>query len=290
MNKKKLIIEGKTKEIWQFNEFTDLVEVKSKTAITANDDPAMTREFEKKAKYANNTTCRVFESLRRSGIPVAYRCEFSMTSFIAEKCTMIPLEMIARRYAVGSYLKRKPEYGVEEGLPPQRFEEIKIEFFLKTTHGSLVIDKKTLVQGLDYKKGEEDPLIINPYSDEWVLTHSKKPFGQKGYFLERKVMRKDVLGNINPWHLQDITKKTFLILEKTWNKLKYRLIDFKIEFGITHDGEIVVSDVIDNDSWRLRTSEWEDVSKESYRQGENLTEVEKKYKIVSDLTKKFKLY
>merc|ERR1719354_1509487 len=44
----------------------------------------------------------------------------------------------------------------------------------------------------------------------------------------------------------------FEILERIWKTKDVSLIDMKLEFGIRQDnGEIVLSDVIDNDSWRI---------------------------------------
>lgn len=66
-----------------------------------------------------------------------------------------------------------------------------------------------------------------------------------------------------------------MTLEGAWNVLGFRLIDMKIEFGLDLNGNLLVSDVIDNDSWRLRDADWEELSKEAFRQGETLDEVEK---------------
>jgi phosphoribosylaminoimidazole carboxylase PurE protein len=49
----------------------------------------------------------------------------------------------------------------------------------------------------------------------------------------------------------------------------------------------VVSDVIDNDSWRLRNSQWKEFSKQAFRDGETLNEVESNYVFVADLVKDF---
>jgi len=105
---------------------------------------------------------------------MAYIDQISPTEFLAEKCTMIPLEVVARRFAVGSYLKRHPELSTGKNKMPHRFHQLVIEFFLKTTNGKLIIPEHgTILEGLDPKNGEEDPFISNPHEKGWHLSHPK---------------------------------------------------------------------------------------------------------------------
>jgi phosphoribosylaminoimidazole carboxylase/phosphoribosylaminoimidazole-succinocarboxamide synthase len=299
-----LVSEGKTKVIYEAlpdteavcrdeTESFDRVIVTNKSAITAFDNPAFTKEFEAKGKYATATTSRVFEFLKKCGLPVAFREQLSETEFLAERCEMIPLEVVIRRYAPpeSSFVKRRPDLRAPEGELPYRFHRLEVEFFLKTTKGSLATSLgKILVEGLDREKGEEDPLILDPQSTRWKLYHAKKPAWEPAADLKRTVDSSDVLRD--PGHvakIDHIARKVFLALEGAWQTLGYRFIDLKIEFGIKARGELMVADVIDSDSWRLRNSAWEDFSKESFRQGKALSEVEEKYRIVSELTERFQI-
>lgn len=122
-----LVAEGKTKKIFEAIGESGRVVVEYKNDITAFDDPKFTKQFEKKAEYSNTINARVFEMLNRAGIPTAFVRQVSPTEFMAENCTMVPLEVVARRYAVGSYLKRHPEF-TREGNVPHRFDEPLIEY------------------------------------------------------------------------------------------------------------------------------------------------------------------
>ncbi|MEN9560778.1 MAG: hypothetical protein RIQ56_51 [Candidatus Parcubacteria bacterium] len=278
-----LINEGKTKKIFAIEGDAQNAVIEYKNTITAFDDPSFTKEFATKAKHSNTITCRVFELLNEAGVPTHYVRQLSDTEFIAAKCAMIPLEVVIRRYAVGSYLKRHPEYAKAEGQPPHRFEEPLVEFFLKTTHGGLSDAKGIIVDGLDPKKGEEDPFIENPTESVWKLVHPKLPPTDPNSSLGRTVEASRVLNGASVKEMEQAIIQTLFTLEKFISKHDFKLIDFKIEFGMTQEGKVVISDVIDNDSWRLRDQNWQDVSKQSFRDGEAMSTIEDKYALVASL-------
>lgn len=281
--KAQLLNEGKTKKIYAVEGDSRRAIVEYKNAITAFDDPTFTKEFSTKAKHSNVTTSRVFEMLNRAGVPTAFVKQLSDTEFLAESCKMIPLEVVIRRYAVGSYLKRHPEFAKPEGEPPHRFETPLVEFFLKTTRGGLTDEKGVIVENLDPKKGEEDPFIENPHEAQWNLVHPKKTADDAEYSLGRTVEAQRVLGTGTVAEMEQAITQTLLTLEAFFAKHDFKLIDFKIEFGTTQDGRVVISDVIDNDSWRLRDKNWNDVSKQSFRDGEDMSKIEDKYALVAKL-------
>ncbi|MFA4819164.1 MAG: phosphoribosylaminoimidazolesuccinocarboxamide synthase [Patescibacteria group bacterium] len=284
-----LLNEGKTKKIWEVVGRPDLVIVEQKEDITAFDNPKFTKKFASKAKCANLTTSRVFELLKKHGIPVAYVEQLSDTEFLAPRCEMIPLEVVTRRYAVGSYLKRYPDYA-REG-EPFRFAEIKFELFLKTTGGQLVYKDVTVVDSLS----EEDPIIMLEYADAFNKSSEKILLDEANLYRSKKppqspeaplnkvikisaVVELDLIPKIEAWAI-----KIFTVLEEAWAKLEMKFIDLKVEFGLSANGKLYLADVVDNDSWRLRDKDWQELSKESFRQGENLTEVERKYGLVAEL-------
>lgn len=293
-----LFTEGKTKRIFRVNNRRDLVIVENKNDITAFDKPEFTKQFATKAEYATTTTCNVFDLLQRRGIPVAYIGKISPTAFLARKCNMIPLEVIMRRFAVGSYLNRHPDMAVPKGEWPKMFNPPKFELFLKTTNGEYVWQSKKreiIDERTQAKITVDDPLIFSTFikssspdrscsSLVWELREPKKIFNAQS-----------IITNIGPildqatvGHIEKVTNEVFLILEESWLKLGYHLIDFKIEFGFTADGKLIVGDVIDADSWRLWNSAGEDFSKQSFRDGLELSEVERKYLTVAELSEKFR--
>ena len=296
LKKGKLIAEGKTKALYEVKSHPELLWVKNKEDITAFDDEKFTKSFATKSVYATNTTCRVFELLGSAGIPVAYVGQVSDTEFIAPRLDMVNLEVVGRRYAVGSYLDRNPNLAVPDGEQPHRFHSYKCEFFLKTTGGQLLVNGMPIVSGLKglvtnkktgrYKTGKvDDPWIPNPEdSDEWRLVNPKLPEWHEKFDLGKTVNPMLVVRKFK--HMTEMKKqllRTAYVLEKAWAILLMRKIDFKIEFGYDMSGNLLIGDVIDGDSWRLRDQNWVDFSKQSFRDGEDLSKVEKKYGYVSKL-------
>ncbi len=249
--------------------------------LQKNDDASLTKNLEGKSKFATNTTCNVFELLEKAGIPTAYiwRIENGPESFVAKKVKMIPLEVVCRRYATWSYLKRMPHLIKNDGTL-HRFEYLKFELFLKTSNGSLVVDGNEVIKWLQV----DDPLIENLYDEKWNIVHPKQMNYEKSEVLEI-IDSKKVLWNISVKDIVETTRKTFLVLEAAWAiNYWFKLIDFKIEFGIDQEWNLVVADVIDNDSWRLYTNENKDVSKENFRQNMSLDKVRQWYELVSLLS------
>ncbi|HTW96052.1 MAG TPA: phosphoribosylaminoimidazolesuccinocarboxamide synthase [Candidatus Methylomirabilis sp.] len=277
------IATGKTKEIFAIVGQDDEVIVRNKKDITALDDANRTRQFGSKAVCATTTTCNVFELLNACGVPTAYVGRYSETEFIMKKSKMIPLEVVARRRAVGSYLMRHPEMKTANATEPKRFHRLEVEFFLKTTGGNF----GTLFSGLTDSVGKkiDDPLIINPRGEKWHLIHSKEP----AWTNEAVISVTNIAPQVTPQQIdqmEEITRQAFLVLEKAWAVLGLDLIDFKIEF----DDQLRISDVVDNDSWRLWLN-GEQLDKQLFRdQGEAaLGKIEENYQLVAMLSERLRL-
>ncbi|MDP2943979.1 MAG: phosphoribosylaminoimidazolesuccinocarboxamide synthase [bacterium] len=291
MKNQVVLAEGKTKIIRRVTDMPGFVNIKSKNEITKNDDPSQTQVMNNKAIHSTTTTCAVFSLLKDAGISVAFEKQISETEFLAPECQMIALEVIVRRYAVGSYLKRFPNLE-QKGEVPYRFHRLVFELFLKTTGGK-VTDKGGASLGSmpnDESTGRpvDDPFISNYEEETWELRHPKIPAWDKKSDLHFRVLRNNILPEgVTTEMIEEIARKTFLVLEGAWAGLGCHLIDFKIEFGIGSAGNLLVADVIDNDSWRLRTNDWQELSKQLFRDNAKMEDIADKYALVASLVNRF---
>ena len=82
--------------------------------------------IEGKGALSGRTAANVFTMLNGAGVPTHFVAAPSPTEMIARRCSMIPVEVVMRRRATGSYLKRHAD--TSEG---SRFDPVLVEFFIK---------------------------------------------------------------------------------------------------------------------------------------------------------------
>jgi len=270
-----LIAEGKTKRIYRINGGTDLVSVISKDDITAGDG-AKHDIIPDKGRLANATTCNVFRLLKACGLPVAFEEQDSATSFIAPPCAMLPYEVVVRREAHGSALKRSPHFA-----KGQLFPKLLVEFYLKTKDknwkGKPLVADDPLMQ---YEDGAPQIALLNP---------AKPLIGQEPFLV---LPTAEVFSRADEWkrfaEMRQIARRAFLVLEKAWALEGGTLVDFKVEFGFDPKGRLLLADVIDNDSWRvLENGAY--IDKQVYRDGGALDTVAAKYRQVAETTGHFRV-
>lgn len=119
------LAEGKTKIIYAHPGDPALALMVQKDSISAGDG-ARRNQIAGKGALSGRTAANIFALLNRSGIATHMLAAPEPAVMLVRRCAMIPLEVVMRRLATGSYLKRHPEVG--EGA---RFEPPLVEFFLK---------------------------------------------------------------------------------------------------------------------------------------------------------------
>lgn len=277
--------EGKTKIVWQSALNPNNVHIRSKDAITAGDG-VRKAILENKGVYSTQTTCNCFELLKKYGIPNHLLKRVDGTTFLARRLVMIPFEVVNRRIAYGSFLKRIPN--VPEKF---RFDEPTIEFFLKNDalHDPLI-------------RFEPDALETEP---RWTLFNPKTPLSDEGSVIGTfprghfKFSGQDWTRTVDLAEVEKMAStsvRVFKLLEREWlDKWNVVLVDLKTEFGFDYEtGELMVGDVIDNDSWRIWPNGDESMmlDKERFRKLENptpeeLEKIRRDYELVATYSNHF---
>jgi phosphoribosylaminoimidazole carboxylase / phosphoribosylaminoimidazole-succinocarboxamide synthase len=268
-----VVAEGKTKKIHLGKGGSDLVTVVAKDDITAGDG-AKHDIIPDKGRLATATTSNVFRLLKACGLPVGFVEQVSPISFSAPKCAMLPYEVVVRREAHGSYLKRNPH--LAKG---QLFPQAIVEFYLKTKDKNwkgkpLVADDPFM----EFADGAAEIKLFNP---------AKPLAGQEPFLVlsAKDVFTRKDEAKIFP-EMARIARHAFLVLEKAWQLEGGRLVDLKVEFGFDSKGNLLLADVIDNDSWRV-IEDGGYIDKQVYRDGGALDDVAAKYRHVAEVTAHF---
>ena len=201
MQKLEQIYEGKAKKVYK----TDDPE---RYIVDYKDDATAFNGLKKgtiagKGIINNQMSNRLMQMIEQKGVPTHFVRELSERETLVKKVSIVPLEVIVRNIAAGSFSKR---YGVDEGMV---FEEPVIEFSYKND---------TLC----------DPLLNTDHA------------------LALKVATRAEIDTIKSYAL-----KVNSILKAFWAECGVTLVDFKLEFGKTTDGSIILADEISPDTCRL---------------------------------------
>lgn len=123
MKKLKLLYEGKAKKVYQ-------TEMAQRLIVEYKDDATAFNGLKKgtivgKGIINNKMSNRLMQRLEDAGIPTHFVTELNDRETVVQRVSIVPLEVIVRNIAAGSFSMR---YGVEEGTV---FEQPTIEFSYK---------------------------------------------------------------------------------------------------------------------------------------------------------------
>ena len=216
IEKKEQLYEGKAKKVYATND-PNLVIVDYKDDATAfNGEKKGT--ITGKGVINNKMTNFMFKMLEKEGVPTHLVEEISDRETIVKKVSIVPLEVIIRNVAAGSFSKRM---GVEEG-------------------------KQLLCPILEFSYKNDD--LGDPFINDYYAL---------------------ALGIATKEDIDTIAKYAFKVNEfmvKFFKGLNIDLIDFKIEFGKTADGTIILADEISPDTCRFwDTTTHEKLDKDRFR-------------------------
>ncbi|HNQ97276.1 MAG TPA: phosphoribosylaminoimidazolesuccinocarboxamide synthase [Treponemataceae bacterium] len=201
MVKGEQMYEGKAKKVFTCN-YPDMVVIDYKDDATAFNGEKK-GQIESKGVLNNSITSGLFGLLEAKGVKTHFIAKLSDREMLCRKVHIIPLEVIVRNVAAGSFSKR---LAVAEGT-----------------------ELKTTIFEVSYKDDSLGDPLINDYHAVAIGAATWK---------ELKTIYK-------------MTARINRILSAFFAARGIRLIDFKLEFGKTADGKIILADEISPDTCRL---------------------------------------
>lgn len=201
MKKCEQLYEGKAKRVFA-TEDRDYVIVSYKDDATAFDG-LKKGTIAGKGVVNNRMSNHLMQYLAGNGIPTHFVKELSDRETLVRRVEIVPLEVIVRNIAAGSFSKR---YGVEEGVV---FDRPTIEF--------------------SYKNDDLHDPLLNSY-----------------HALALKLATEEEIKSII-----DMAFRINSLLKEYFLSLKVKLVDFKLEFGRTSDGSVILADEISPDTCRF---------------------------------------
>ena len=201
MEKLEQLYEGKAKKVYKTAD-------PEKYIVSYKDDATAFNGLKKgtivgKGAINNRMSNYLMRKLAEAGIPTHFVEELNDRETVVKKVTILPLEVIVRNIAAGSFSKRM---GVEEGT-------------------ALLCP----ILEFSYKNDDLGDPFIN---DDYAIA----------------------LGLATPEEIQTVkayTRQVNEFLKKFFLELNIELVDFKIEFGKTSDGTVILADEISPDTCRL---------------------------------------
>ncbi|MCH5185768.1 MAG: phosphoribosylaminoimidazolesuccinocarboxamide synthase [Oscillospiraceae bacterium] len=201
MEKRDMLYEGKAKKVFKTDD-ENLYIVDYKDDATAFNG-LKKGQISGKGVVNNRMSNFLMQIMEKNGIPTHFVEEISDRETVVKKVSIVPLEVIVRNVAAGSFSKR---LGVEEGSA------------LKTT-----------ILEYCYKDDELGDPLINDYHAMALGIASREELDK----------------------IADMTFKVNDVLKAYFKSINIELVDFKIEFGRTDDGDIILADEISPDTCRL---------------------------------------